>query len=355
MEYASEIFHQFYTAGCFILDFIHTGLNLFALASVLTLLGRYFCALTMKNSSTGSHTVSLTAHQTSREPSTNITEIISTDWLTPKKEKKSVLLGETQNTVFSGEGEGLHLKTVKHIPQKSDVNNCTESGSDHQLMNSTEEELYQDVGIKEAEDGHQSETHFEHDEYLYLGDGSPDSCEAGLEGYTCFELRKIILENMATCREFPLWINANEASQLPEKLFNDGYPWINQWNFDYRSGENPIKKLQSSLDFFQKMWMLNCCLESPSERLNACECFFSTTTNEEKISEAVKFLMLYRSIQLYNDMENGKEVPFFCRQLFSRTSSQYPYNFMINHLNQLTLDSKLTKVEEELLQYTLLR
>uniref|UniRef100_A0A8C4RRZ0 Uncharacterized LOC114653456 n=1 Tax=Erpetoichthys calabaricus TaxID=27687 RepID=A0A8C4RRZ0_ERPCA len=315
MEYASDIFHQFYTAGFFILDFIHTGLNLFALAAVLTLLGRYFWALTMKNSSTGSHTVSLTAHQTSREPSANITEINSTDWLTPKKEQKSVLLGETQNTVFSGEGEGLHLKTVKHIPQKSDVNNCTESGNDHQLMNSTAEELYQDVGIKKADDGHQSETNFEHDEYLYLGDGSPDSCEAGLEGYTCFELRKIILENMATCREFPLWINANEASQ----------------------------------------WMLICCLESQSERLKACECFFSTTANEEKISEAVKFLMLYRSIQLYNDMENGKDVPFFCRQLFSRTSSHYPYNFMINHLNQLTLDSKLTKVEEELLQYTLLR
>ncbi|MGH0136123.1 UNVERIFIED_CONTAM: hypothetical protein FKN15_066219 [Acipenser sinensis] len=158
---------------------------------------------------------------------------------------------------------------------------------------------------------------------------------------------------MVTGRELPCSINTEETLQLPNKFFQEGYVWINQWNFEYRSGGNPVEKLQASLDVFLKKWALICNLEPQHARERVCEIMLKSKEIEERICEALKFLMLCKSIQMYNRMGDGEDVPVFCTVLFARSTSQHPYHFMINHLNILGLDSRLKQMEVELLLYTL--
>ena len=54
--------------------------------------------------------------------------------------------------------------------------------------------------------------------------------------------------------------------------------------------------------------------------------------NEIMIFEAVKFLMLYKSILLYEKMQNGEDIGTF-QLLFARDTSMCPETFMKNHLN----------------------
>lgn len=45
--------------------------------------------------------------------------------------------------------------------------------------------------------------------------------------------------------------------------------------------------------------------------------------------------MLNRAIELYDDKEKGKEVPFFSVLLFARDTSNDPGQLLRNHLNQV--------------------
>lgn len=71
------------------------------------------------------------------------------------------------------------------------------------------------------------------------------------------------------------------------------------------------------------------------ERQAACDELFRSEEDEYKLYEAVKFLMLSTAIQLYEDSEQGKEVPVFSWLLFARDTSSNPSQLMENHLNQL--------------------
>lgn len=67
----------------------------------------------------------------------------------------------------------------------------------------------------------------------------------------------------------------------------------------------------------------------------ACDELFSNEEEEYSLYEAVKFLMLNRAIELYDDKEKGKEVPFFSVLLFARDTSSDPGQLLKNHLNQV--------------------
>ncbi|MGH0143507.1 UNVERIFIED_CONTAM: hypothetical protein FKN15_009449 [Acipenser sinensis] len=107
------------------------------------------------------------------------------------------------------------------------------------------------------------------------------------------------------------------------------------------------------LDSRLKQWALICNLEPQHARERVCEIMLKSKEIEERICEALKFLMLCKSIQMYNRMGDGEDVPVFCTLLFARSTSHHPYHFMINHLNILGLDSRLKQMEVELLLYTL--
>lgn len=67
----------------------------------------------------------------------------------------------------------------------------------------------------------------------------------------------------------------------------------------------------------------------------ACDELFTNEAEEYKLYEALKFLMLNRAIELYEDKEKGKEVPFFSVLLFARDTSNNPEQLLRNHLNHV--------------------
>ncbi|MBN3294627.1 OTUL thioesterase, partial [Polypterus senegalus] len=85
----------------------------------------------------------------------------------------------------------------------------------------------------------------------------------------------------------------------------------------------------------------------------ACDEIFRHGDEENSLLEAIKFLMLGTAIELYNNMQQDKEVPLFCWLLFARDTSSTPCSFLINHLNHVGLSGGLEQVEMFLLGYTL--
>ncbi|XP_062939571.1 ubiquitin thioesterase otulin isoform X3 [Cynocephalus volans] len=76
-------------------------------------------------------------------------------------------------------------------------------------------------------------------------------------------------------------------------------------------------------------------MRTAEARQIACDELFTNEEEEYSLYEAVKFLMLNRAIELYDDKEKGKEVPFFSVLLFARDTSNDPGQLLKNHLNQV--------------------
>lgn len=76
-------------------------------------------------------------------------------------------------------------------------------------------------------------------------------------------------------------------------------------------------------------------MRTAEARQMACDELFTNEEEEYCLYEAVKFLMLNRAIELYDDKEKGKEVPFFSVLLFARDTSSDPGQLLRNHLNQV--------------------
>ncbi|XP_037654804.1 ubiquitin thioesterase otulin isoform X2 [Choloepus didactylus] len=90
----------------------------------------------------------------------------------------------------------------------------------------------------------------------------------------------------------------------------------------------------------------------PAEaRQTACDELFTNEEEEYSLYEAIKFLMLNRAIELYDDKEKGKDVPFFSVLLFARDTSNDPGQLLRNHLNQVGHTGGLEQVEMFLLAY----
>nr|XP_012645719.1 ubiquitin thioesterase otulin isoform X2 [Microcebus murinus] len=92
-------------------------------------------------------------------------------------------------------------------------------------------------------------------------------------------------------------------------------------------------------------------MRTAEARQIACDELFTNEEEEYSLYEAVKFLMLNRAIELYNDKEKGKEVPFFSVLLFARDTSNDPGQLLRNHLNQVGHTGGLEQVEMFLLAY----
>uniref|UniRef100_UPI00398EA27B ubiquitin thioesterase otulin-like n=1 Tax=Pristiophorus japonicus TaxID=55135 RepID=UPI00398EA27B len=167
------------------------------------------------------------------------------------------------------------------------------------------------------------------------------------------QLRKVMCEALVKGKQLPSWIMAEEASQIPKKLSQEGYDWINQWCLEHKLCGNSIEKLEMCLETLQKKWTAICRIESETGRANECGNLVEDEVTEQRIYEAMKFLMLYKAIHLYNALENGRNVPEFCKHLFVRNTSLYPYYLMVNHLNLIGHTRSLEETEMQLLKYTL--
>lgn len=166
-------------------------------------------------------------------------------------------------------------------------------------------------------------------------------------------LRATLFQAMSQPAAPPSWLQAPELTLLPEKLISK-YSWIKQWKLGLKfegKSEDLVDKIKESLTLLRKKWAGLAELRTTEVRQTACDELFTNEEEEYSLYEAVKFLMLNRAIELYDDKEKGKEVPFFSVLLFARDTSSDPGQLLRNHLNQVGHTGGLEQVEMFLLAY----
>nr|XP_025723242.1 ubiquitin thioesterase otulin isoform X1 [Callorhinus ursinus] len=166
-------------------------------------------------------------------------------------------------------------------------------------------------------------------------------------------LRATLFQAMSQPAAPPPWLQDPELTLLPEKLISK-YNWIKQWKLGLKfegKSEDLVDKIKESLTLLRKKWAGLAELRTAEARQIACDELFTNEEEEYSLYEAVKFLMLNRAIELYDDKEKGKEVPFFSVLLFARDTSNDPGQLLRNHLNQVGHTGGLEQVEMFLLAY----
>ncbi|XP_023388711.1 ubiquitin thioesterase otulin [Pteropus vampyrus] len=166
-------------------------------------------------------------------------------------------------------------------------------------------------------------------------------------------LRATLFQAMSQPAALPRWLQDPELTLLPEKLISK-YNWIKQWKLGLKfegKSEDLVDKIKESLTLLRKKWAGLAELRTAEARQVACDKLFTNEEEEYSLYEAVKFLMLNRAIELYDDKEKGKEVPFFSVLLFARDTSSDPRQLLRNHLNQVGHTGGLEQVEMFLLAY----
>ncbi|XP_012396664.1 ubiquitin thioesterase otulin [Sarcophilus harrisii] len=166
-------------------------------------------------------------------------------------------------------------------------------------------------------------------------------------------LRATLFQAMSQSTDLPNWLKNQDIMLLPEELISR-YNWIKQWKLGLKfdgKGEDLGDKIKESLSLLRKKWASLTAMRTAEERQVACDELFRNEEEEYSLYEAVKFLMLSKAIQLYDDKEKGKEVPFFSVLLFARDTSGDPAQLLRNHLNQVGHSGGLEQVEMFLLAY----
>ncbi|XP_062925683.1 ubiquitin thioesterase otulin-like isoform X1 [Mobula hypostoma] len=167
-------------------------------------------------------------------------------------------------------------------------------------------------------------------------------------------LRATLFQALKNVEHLPC-LQQDDLEQIPDKLIDASYVWIKQWHFvieDSRS-ENPVNVLKEYLTTLKEKYMHLREMNSWKEREAACEELFRSDTEEYRMYEAVKIMMLAKAIELDCNKVQEKEVPLFCWLMFARDSSTAPYQFMRNHLNHVGHTGGLDQVEMFLLGYSL--
>ncbi|XP_027835959.1 ubiquitin thioesterase otulin isoform X2 [Ovis aries] len=166
-------------------------------------------------------------------------------------------------------------------------------------------------------------------------------------------LRATLFQAMSQPAALPSWLQDPELTLLPEKLISK-YSWIKQWKLGLKfegKSQDLADKIKESLALLRKKWASLAELRTAEARQMACDELFTNEEEEYSLYEAVKFLMLNRAIELYDDKEKGEEVPFFSVLLFARDTSSDPGQLLRNHLNQVGHTGGLEQVEMFLLAY----
>ncbi|KAK2495518.1 hypothetical protein MC885_009292, partial [Smutsia gigantea] len=126
-------------------------------------------------------------------------------------------------------------------------------------------------------------------------------------------LRATLFQAMSQPVVPPPWLQDPELMLLPEKLISK-YNWIKQWKLGLKfegKSEVLVDRIKESLTLLRKKWAGLAELRTAEARQMACDELFSNEEEEYSLYEAIKFLMLNRAIELYDDKEKGKEVEMF--------------------------------------------
>nr|XP_057916495.1 uncharacterized protein LOC131108999 [Doryrhamphus excisus]XP_057916496.1 uncharacterized protein LOC131108999 [Doryrhamphus excisus] len=167
-------------------------------------------------------------------------------------------------------------------------------------------------------------------------------------------LRATLFQALSQTAQVPAWLQDNDIAKLPQELAAQS-GLISQWRFP---GEcllqgDVVQQLQSYVELLQNKWRAAAGCSSAEERLQLCERTFQGGEEELAMLEALKLLMLARTVELHGHMQAGRDVPLFCWLLFARDSSDCPRSFLANHLGHVGLSAGLEQVEMFLLGYAL--
>ncbi|XP_072307137.1 uncharacterized protein [Eucyclogobius newberryi] len=170
-------------------------------------------------------------------------------------------------------------------------------------------------------------------------------------------LRATLYQVLCHTTQMPQWLREDSITMLPKELeAEEGL--ICQWIFPGEclrgDGTGDVtQQLQSYMECLQKKWQAAVDCASPAERQQLCEQWFQGGEEELGLLEALKVLMLARSVELHGSMQKGDDTPLFCWLLFARDSSDCPRSFLANHLSHVGLSAGLEQVEMFLLGYAL--
>ncbi|XP_031572295.1 uncharacterized protein LOC116306388 isoform X2 [Actinia tenebrosa] len=151
---------------------------------------------------------------------------------------------------------------------------------------------------------------------------------------------------------------ANVIRELLRKLVASTQGALQDWSFAGRlevEKHNVMSTLEEILRFFVEK--ISKCEEFNTKEAKTdylLSLFNEETGNSDfRLLEAVKVVMLYYAVQMYEDMNKGKGVPIHACLLFARDSSSDPQSLLQNHLNHVGDSGGLEQVEMCLLGYTL--
>ncbi|XP_068090686.1 inactive ubiquitin thioesterase OTULINL [Hyperolius riggenbachi] len=168
-------------------------------------------------------------------------------------------------------------------------------------------------------------------------------------------LRAVMFQVFSQGIPFPGWMKEKDILSLPEKLYSQGCNWIQQFSFgpEKYTGGNAFGKLRGCVEVFKNQWTEFSSCKDRLERTRMCKSAFSDEVLENKLYEALKFIMLYLMIEAYENMKSGQEIPSLFHFLFSREHSAYPLSYMVNHLNLVGDTASLEQAELCLVGYAL--
>ncbi|KAM4027768.1 inactive ubiquitin thioesterase OTULINL [Anomaloglossus baeobatrachus] len=169
-------------------------------------------------------------------------------------------------------------------------------------------------------------------------------------------LRAVMFQVFSQAIPFPGWMKEKDILKLPEKLlYSQGCNWIQQFSFgpEKYAGPKVYGKLRSCLELFKSEWVDFCASKDRIKRKKMCKSLFSDETKENKVYEALKFIILYLAIEAHENLKTEEQIPSFFPFLFSRDTSADPLSYMMNHLNMVGDTIGLEQAELCLVCYAL--
>ncbi|XP_065072302.1 uncharacterized protein LOC135696738 isoform X2 [Rhopilema esculentum] len=194
--------------------------------------------------------------------------------------------------------------------------------------------------------------------YARVQDETGLECIRVIRGDNYCALRAVLFQSLSSGIDILANFRHLESfKELPVLLATENFDWIENWNFAGRmnlEGSSAVEILEECLDFLDKIVKKSMSCYQDTERCEMILQMMNSSEEEEiKMFEAVKFLMLFKSMEYFNMMQNDEDVNILPFLLFARDTSTNPELFMANHLNHVGDSCGLDQLEMILLGRTL--
>jgi len=183
------------------------------------------------------------------------------------------------------------------------------------------------------------------------------TCIRQIRGDNYCALRAVLFKALSSGISILAGFQMNmRADDILHHLLSEQYHWITNWSFANRLtllNGSFVDNMDSCLSYLSQIVDKSTqCFDDSQRYRMVLDMMNKEEENEVRIFEAVKFLMLYSSIQLYDKIQN-QEFTLLGSLLFARDTSPDPEAFMKNHLNCVGDTAGIDQLEMMLLGQTL--